>query len=170
MPYFSFAQSATYLCPSSNSLPNPHSPKPPINDAALQTSLLQPLGNLSSSNPSAYILTGADVIVNGHHVRGWRVDGNKVTMGQEGAYWGGNGCRARMKGERRGKEVLTPRSNSPNFYPICSKTSIFLYIWDGTKTGVPSEPNIADHIFEVMFRWLWCNRRVFVRVLRMPRK
>ena len=34
-----------------------------------------------------YILTGSYVFVDDHRARGWRVDGNKVTTGREGAYW-----------------------------------------------------------------------------------
>ena len=34
-----------------------------------------------------YTLTGADVFVDDHRVRGWRAVGDKVTMGREGAYW-----------------------------------------------------------------------------------
>ena len=50
------------------------------------------------------------------------------------------------------------------------KIPIFLYKWDRTKTSVSSEPNFADHLFDVVFRRLWCNCRVFVRVPRMPRE
>ena len=34
-----------------------------------------------------YIITGAEAFVDDNRVRGWRVVGDKVTMGREGAYW-----------------------------------------------------------------------------------
>ena len=50
------------------------------------------------------------------------------------------------------------------------KIPVFLYNWHRTKTSVSSKPNFADRLFDVVFRRLWCNCRVYVRVPRMPRE
>ena len=114
--------------------------------------------NLTVHNPHhiatpmhPYILTGADVFVDDHCIWEWRVDGDKVTMGQEGVYRDQVVQVLGWRWDR--KKVHTAKSNLPNLSPIHSKTG-----WVGISSSPPHwlatlRTGLSDYEHGLCQRW-----------------